>query len=55
MNEVKKNTLVRISETEFETLKNIMEKDDRSFFYLVSAAVSEYAAKKKKELSKKSE
>lgn len=45
MKEVKKSTLVRISESEYAQLENAMENQKRSFSFLVSTAVSEYLKK----------
>lgn len=47
MSEVKKSTLVRLSESELQKIESIMEKEKRSFSFLVSEAVKEYLKKYK--------
>jgi len=53
MNEVKKNTLVRISESDYQKLEEYMKKENRSFSYLVSESVKTFIESLEEEKVKK--
>jgi len=47
--DLKKSTLVRLSQTELQKIESLMESENRSFSFLVSSIVKEYLKKQKVE------
>lgn len=53
MSEIKKNTLVRISESDYQILEEYMKNENRSFSYVVSESVKTFVQSLEKEKAKK--